>query len=112
MKEPTTVRDYIEDIFESTSRIAEYIEGINYEQFKKDLKTQDAVIRAFEVLGEAAKKVPEKFRKKYPDIPWRKMAAMRDKLIHDYWGVNIERVWKTATEDISELREKLQNIQI
>jgi len=71
---------------------------------------QDAVIRAFEVLGEATKKIPDTFRKRHPNIPWNKMAGMRDKLIHDYWGINIERVWDTAIRDVPPLKNIIQDL--
>lgn len=82
----------------------------DFKDFEKDEKTQDAVIRAFEVLGEAAKKIPKDFREKYPKIPWGKMAGMRDKLIHDYWGANIKRIWKTVKEDIPPLKKLIRDI--
>ena len=110
MRKPITIQDYLEDITESVKRIEKYIKGMNFSRFKESEITQDALIRAFEVLGEATKKIPEDFRKKYPEIPWKKMAGMRDKLIHDYWGVNVERVWKTATEDIPKLKKEIDKI--
>jgi uncharacterized protein with HEPN domain len=110
MRKPITIQDYLEDIAESVNRIEEYIMGMDFKDFEKSKITQDAVIRAFEVLGEASKKIPKDFRKKYSDTPWRKMAGMRDKLIHDYWGVNIERVWKTATKDIPTLKKLIKKM--
>ena len=78
--------------------------------FEKSKITQDATIRAFEVLGEATKKIPEEFRKKHPKVPWKKMAGMRDKLIHDYWGIEVQRIWETATEDIPLLKKQIKDI--
>lgn len=110
MRKPITIQDYLEDIIGSVNRIEEYVKGIVFAEFERDQKTQDATIRSFEVLGEATKKIPEDFRKKYPNVPWKKMSGMRDKLIHDYWSVNVERVWKTAIEDIPELKKELEKI--
>ena len=112
MKKPITIQDYLEDIIESVNRIEEYVQGMGIADFKKSQITQDAVIRAFEVLGEATKKIPEDFRNKYPDVPWKKMAAMRDKLIHDYWGVDVNRVWKTVNVDIPFLKQQLSRIKL
>jgi len=81
-------KDYLRDIREAGRRIGEYIGLMPYETFLADTKTQDAVIRNLEVIGEATKKVSVDLRGRYPDIPWRSMAAVRDRLIHDYFGVN------------------------
>jgi len=75
-----------------------------------DEKTLYAVIRAFEIIGEASKKIPDNIRQAYPNIPWLIMAGMRDKLIHDYFGVDIEVVWKTATIDVKNIKPAIQEI--
>ncbi len=95
-----TYLDYLEDIQDAIEKVAEFIKGMDYDQFAQDAKTTFAVIRALEVLGEAAKSIPEAVQQQYPAIPWHEMARMRDKLIHHYFGVNLEVVWKTATEDL------------
>ncbi|MFH1539237.1 MAG: DUF86 domain-containing protein [bacterium] len=82
--------DYVQDIFDSITAAEEFVEGLEFKDFKKDRKTVFAVIRAIEVIGEATKNLPESFRKKYPEIPWKDMAGMRDKLIHEYFGVDVE----------------------
>lgn len=98
-----TYLDHIQDIHDAISRVAEFIAGQDYGQFEKDAKTTYAVVRALEILGEAAKAIPDPVRRRYPSVPWRQMVGMRDKLIHQYFGVNLEVVWKTATEDLPDL---------
>ncbi|MBU2439860.1 DUF86 domain-containing protein [bacterium] len=77
--------DYIQDILDSIIDIENFIKGMNFEEFTKDRKTINAVVRSIEIIGEATKKIPKSLRDKYPDIPWKKMAGMRDKLIHEYF---------------------------
>jgi uncharacterized protein with HEPN domain len=102
--------ELIQDISESINRIISYTEKINYEQFKTDLKTQDAVLRNIEIMGEATKLLSEKIKLRHSDIPWKNIAGTRDKLIHDYFGVNIDIVWDIVSNDIPNLRLKLQDI--
>jgi uncharacterized protein with HEPN domain len=101
---------YIEDIFESLEIIADYVKDIDEEDFSNSIQIQDAVIRRFEIIGEAAKQVPDSFRKKYPKIPWRKMAGLRDALIHQYFGVSIRRVWKMIKNDLNKARNDISEI--
>jgi len=84
---------YISHILESIMLIEQYTENISFEAFEKDRKTIDAVIRNFEIIGEASNKLPEEFRKKYPEVPWRSIIGLRNVLIHDYLGVDIKAVW-------------------
>lgn len=102
--------EWIQDISESISRIASYTKNINYEQFKSDPKTQDAVLRNIEIMGEAVKRLSEKTKKRYSEIPWKNISGTRDKLIHDYFGVNIDIVWDIVINDIPGLQLKIQNI--
>ena len=102
--------DYINDIIDSIERILEFTKGLDYKVFASDDKTNYAVIRCFEIIGEATKIIPNEIKEKYPKVPWREMTAIRDKLIHGYFGVNQEVVWKTIKEDIPKL--KIQIIQI
>ncbi len=101
-------RDFIIDMIEAADMVASFIQGMNKEQFLADKKTQFAVVRALEIIGEAAKKVPDSIRSRYPDLPWREISGMRDKLIHDYFGVNNEVVWKTAVEDVPGIAANLK----
>jgi uncharacterized protein with HEPN domain len=87
------VIDYINDILESIINIKTFLKDIDFPAFQKDIKTQYAVIRALEIIGEASKKVPKEVKENSSWIPWRFMVGMRDKLIHDYFGVDIEVVW-------------------
>ena len=101
---------YVEHIIVSIERILFYIAKIDRSNFLKDLKTQDAVVRQLEIIGEATKKISFDFREKYPNIPWLDMAGMRDRLIHDYIDVDFEIIWKTASEDIPQLKILLEEI--
>ena len=105
-----TIIDYLEDIENSIKDIENFISGFDYKTFKKDRKTTNAVIRSIEVIGEAARKVPSEFRKKHKDIPWNQMAEMRNKMIHEYTGVDLETVWKTASSDIPNLKKKIKDL--
>ncbi len=85
-------RLYLDDILVAIDKIEKYTEGLNSERFKNDNKTIDAVIRNFTIIGEAAKNIPEQIRKRYPKVPWKEMAGMRDKLVHGYFGVRYDVV--------------------
>ncbi len=107
-----TDREFLDDVREATNRIASYVAEMVYDAFVADTKTQDAVIRNLEILGEAAKGLSETFRAKYPDIPWKSMAGARDRLIHHYFGVNLDIVWQIVSLEIPAVISQLQNIVI
>lgn len=86
-------RAFIQDMLEAARRILDYTRGMAYANFRQDYKTQDAVLRNLEVLGEAAKNVPDDVYGQYPGLPWKEMAGTRDRLIHHYFGVNLDIVW-------------------
>ncbi len=95
-----TDRDFVSDIQEAIRRIGDYTSGMTYEAFLADTKTQDAVIRNLEIIGEAAKNLSEELRAKRADIPWKGMTGIRDKLIHHYFGVNLDIVWQVVTSEL------------
>ena len=103
-------RDYLVDILESLERIEEFTKGFTLTRFSADEKTQLAVIKSLEIIGEAVQKIPLNVRKKNPDIPWRQISGMRNKLVHEYFGINIKVVWKTIVEDIPPLKPLLDKI--
>ena len=104
------MRVYVLDILESIEAIEEYMRTLTEEEFYKNRQVQDTVVRRFEIVGEAAKKVDEDFRSKYSDIPGEKIAGMRDVLIHEYFGVNLKRVWLIIKEDLPELKLKISRV--
>jgi len=110
MSKGREISDYIDDIITAITDTAEFTQGMSYDMFAADKRTINAVIRCLEVLGEAAKHIPISFRKKYPDIPWTKMAGMRDVLIHDYMGVDLMTVWKVAKERLPALKPMLEGL--
>lgn len=103
-------RDYLLDVQDSIRRIEEFTKGYTLSRFADDEKTQLAVVKSLEIIGEAVKKIPVTLKKKHPDIPWRKVAGMRDKLVHEYYGINIKVVWRTITEDIPPLKPAIADI--
>jgi len=107
MSRQRDIADYLADILQAIDDVAEFTDGMDFEQFNGDKKTINAVIRSLEVLGEATKHIPAAFRKRHPEIPWSKMAGMRDVLIHDYMGVDHKTVWKVAKERLPEIRPLL-----
>lgn len=100
----------IEDILESVEAIACYIQGMTFDVFKADRRTVDAVVRNFEIIGEAARSLPAAQRLRFPEIPWDLMADMRNVLIHEYFGVDVAILWKAAQSDLPPLAPLLRRI--
>ncbi|RKU37771.1 hypothetical protein C6496_08985 [Candidatus Poribacteria bacterium] len=96
-----TDRDFLYDIQEAIRRIKTYTHGMTYEEFLADTRTQDAVIRNIEIIGEATKKLSVELQTQSPDVPWKEMAGARDRLIHNYFGVDLEVVWKISVDELS-----------
>ncbi len=92
--------DYLRDMLENAEKALSFVQGLDYDGFCKDDKAMYAVIRAFEIIGEAARQVPENVRDANPEIPWREIVGMRNKLTHEYFGVNTKVVWRTVQEDL------------
>lgn len=101
---------YLEHILDAVERIEEYVEGMSEEEFMEETQIQDAVIRRFEIIGEATKNIPDDFKKGYPDILWKKMAGMRDVLIHGYTDVDIKLVWDTIKLRLPDLKERIEEL--
>ena len=103
MKPTRNHRDFLQDIADAGEKALQFIEGMSYEEFLADEKTLFAVVRALEIVGEATKRIPQGVRDLAPEIPWRSMAGIRDKLIHDYMSVHVDVVWNTVTDDLPPL---------
>jgi uncharacterized protein with HEPN domain len=107
---PREYEDYLRDLLDAIEKTQQFIQDLEFEDFKQDDKTKFAIIRALEIIGEATKHISEDFRKKYPEVPWKDMAGMRDVLIHDYFGIDEETVWITVKEKIPQLKPSIEEI--
>ncbi len=108
MKKDITI--FLEDILKNIALIEEFTSGMSKEQFMTDAKTQYGVMRGIEIIGEATKSLPKNYTDKYPKIPWKDIAGMRDKLIHAYFDINLERVWTVVKEDLPDLKDKIKSL--
>ncbi len=102
-----TYLDLLADIRDSAAKAQAFVAGMDFAGFAADDKTVYAVVRALEIVGEAAKRIPDDIRNQAPTLPWRSMAGMRDKLIHDYVSVDVEIVWRTVVEDLPQLGTRI-----
>lgn len=102
--------DYVEDVIDAMSKAQEFTKGMDYESFAKDVKTVFAVTRTLEIIGEAVKKIPQEVKDRYPPAPWKDIAGMRDKLIHEYFGADQRTIWDTVQKDIPALKPVFEKI--
>lgn len=103
-------RDYLRDILEAAEQAQQFVSGMNFAAFRADTKTQFAVIRALEIIGEAARQIPGTVQRRYPQVPWPDMLGMRNVLIHEYFGVDTLVLWRTVQEDIPALITEMREI--
>ena len=109
MSEERLFLDYLNDILENISDIKEFTFGMTRESYSSDKKTIKAVVRSLEVIGEAANKIPQNIRDSYPEIPWLEIIGMRNRLIHEYFGIDLDIIWQTIEEDL-ELLDRIVRI--
>ena len=103
-----SVKRYLQDILDAIEKIKKYTAKVDYEMFSKNEMMIDAVLMNIAIIGESVKKIPEDVKERYPDIPWKDIAGMRDKVIHDYFGVDVNIVWETIKKDVPELEQKIK----
>ena len=101
---------FLYDILECIEKIERYVLGMSYKDFENDERTIDAVIRNLEIIGEAARNIPPKLRDKYSGIPWRRIVGLRNVVIHEYFGVDLENIWEIIANDLPDLKEKVKII--
>jgi uncharacterized protein with HEPN domain len=110
MAEQRSIEHFIDDILECIERIEQYSVGLSEDEFIVNSEKQDAILRRLEVIGEATKNIPEIVRKKFPEIPWRKVAGLRDIVIHSYFGIKPQRIWKIILQDIPVLKTQMTEV--
>ena len=101
---------YLEDMHQSMQRIEEYLGDLDFKKFKMTYMVVDAIIRNFEIIGEASKNIPTEIQNKYPEIPWRKMYGLRNLIAHEYFGIDYEMIWQIAKNNLPQNRSDLASI--
>ncbi|MFH5834227.1 DUF86 domain-containing protein [Halalkalibaculum sp. DA384] len=101
---------YLQDILESIQQIEEYLDDVNENEFYQNSEKQDAVLRRLEIIGEAVKHISDDIRDEYYEVPWRKIAGMRDIIIHEYFGVTLSMIWVVTQRDLPDLKSKIKDI--
>jgi uncharacterized protein with HEPN domain len=107
---PRDYKVFLDDILEAARKVLEYTEGLSNAQFFADRKTVEAVVWNLQIIGEAAKNAPEEIRSRYPDLPWRDMSGLQDIIVHQYFGIKIDVIWKIIQNDLPGLEERIRSI--
>ena len=102
---PRGDKEFLSDILESIKRIRSYSNNVSYSQFLKDIKTQDSIVCNLEIIGEAAKRISDELKKNNPSVEWKNISDLRNRLIHDYFGINLDVVWGIIEEDLATLKK-------
>jgi uncharacterized protein with HEPN domain len=102
----------LEDIWEATKKIERFMAGLDRDAFLQDDRTVDAVVRNLEIIGEAAGRLPEAFRSTHPDIEWRRIVGLRNRIVHDYFGIDLEIVWAILEQELPGLKEKIRLLRV
>jgi uncharacterized protein with HEPN domain len=103
-------RVYLEDILEAAGAAREFVTGMGKDELNKDRRTRDAVVRNLEIIGEAVKKLPPQTKRSHPEVEWKKIAGLRDILVHDYFGIDMDIVWDVVQNKLPVLAEQVQRI--
>lgn len=101
---------FVEDVLESIGLIEKYIEGMKNEDFVNDRKTTDAVVRNLEIIGEASRHIPDEVKEKYPDIDWKGVIGLRNRITHEYFGISLRIVWDIVKQELPKLKEQMKKI--
>jgi uncharacterized protein with HEPN domain len=102
---PRAIGDYVQDILDAVDAAIQFVEGMTFTEFESDKKTIFATTRAIQIIGEAAKKIPDSLKVQYPEIPWKGMTGMRDKVTHEYFGVKLDVLWNTIQQDLPKVKD-------
>jgi uncharacterized protein with HEPN domain len=100
----------LNDIYQAIDRIEQYIKNLSFDAFSKDQKSVDAVVRNLEIIGEAANRLPDEFKEKYSTIEWHKVVGLRHRIVHEYFGIDLEIIWQILHKDLPELKQKIAEV--